>query len=156
MDKMKCKGKQRTWWNAHDKQPLSTLEKLWEATIKPSCQGKRYCPLLVYTFSKEEAKILDLPKAKRNASPINGNLSLAFMSISLITATSFTDTTSWVGPNHSLTIGPYFSCNSAKHPTKRSKKWNSIRWIKCEIWQLYIHLVLRVELQLGLNFLGTA
>lgn len=60
------------------------------------------------TFSKEGAKRLDSPKARWNTFPVKGNLSLAFISISWISAGSVTDTNSWVGPNHSLTIGPYF------------------------------------------------
>lgn len=68
----------------------------------------------VHTLSKDETKRLDGPNAKWNALPVKGNLSPAFISISLISAGSFTDTKSWVGPNHSLTTDPCFLCETDK------------------------------------------
>ena len=65
-----------------------------------------------WTFLKEEPKRLDCPNARRNAFPVKGILSSAFLSISWISNGSLTDTRSWVGPNHSFTIGPYFLCDS--------------------------------------------
>lgn len=120
----------------------STLEnyRKKQQNIQPfrSSENNKY----QYTFSKEETKTFDLPKAKWNALPINGNLSLAFMSISLIAATSFTDTRSCVGPNHSFTIGPYFSCNSDKYPTKRSKKWAALGKLNLKIDKNYTYPIL--------------
>lgn len=79
----------------------------------------------VHTLSKDEAKRLDGPNAKRNALPVKGNLSSAFISISLISAGSFTDTKSWVGPNHSLTTDPYFLCETDK--TSESQRTSNIK-----------------------------
>ena len=67
-----------------------------------------------HTSPKDETKRLDGPNAKRNALPVKGNLSSAFKSISLISAGSFIDTKSCVGPNHSLTTDPYFLCATDK------------------------------------------
>jgi hypothetical protein len=47
-----------------------------------------------YTWSYEQKKRLDRPKAKRNAFPMKGSLSSAFKSISLIRVGSFIDTKS--------------------------------------------------------------
>lgn len=82
---------------------------------------------LVHTLSKDETKRLDDPNAKRNALPVKGNLSSAFISISLISAGSFTDTKSWVGPNHSLTTDPYFLCETDK--TSESQQKNKYKLI---------------------------
>lgn len=74
------------------------------------------------TFSKDETNRLSRPKAKQNALSVRGNLSLAFTSICLISFTSFMDTSSCVGPNHSLMTGPYLSCNLDKRSKGQKQK----------------------------------
>jgi hypothetical protein len=74
--------------------------------------------MVAHTFWNEDTNKASLPQAKLYVLPVNGNLSLAFDSTSLTRVGSTTDTSSWEGPTHRRTTGPYLPCNFDRKPAK--------------------------------------